>query len=144
MWTGEQRPRGGEEVRCSSTPGRASTGGHEIRVENEWFRERLYIDSQLADETRGLRLSTSLSGQIRGRDGTAREVRARLGQSLLWPRCRIWVGAERIASLKAQRNPAAVLLAVWAVGPLVAGGILVGYWVVVLLARLLIGPVPSP
>ena len=87
--------------------------GHEIRVDNYWNlllfgRERLYIDSNLVDETKGfLRFSSILTATITRGDGSLARVWAYIHQAKfgLAIGCKIWVDVEMIFDSEANQLP---------------------------------------
>lgn len=65
-------------------------GETKIRVTNELFRERLFVDDQLQDEFVGIRFSAYLTGSMRRSTKEHRQIKVSLGG--MWGmHCRIFV-----------------------------------------------------
>ncbi len=52
--------------------------GHQIRVENGWFGERLLVDNEVQDEQRGLAFRSRLWGWIRNGNEAAESIKVEL------------------------------------------------------------------
>lgn len=65
--------------------------GHHIQVINTWFSgEKLFVDGQLQDENLGIALRASLSGMIKEKDQTIKNIKVSLG-GFLTIGCKIFV-----------------------------------------------------
>jgi len=53
--------------------------GHQIRVENRWSGEKLYVDGELQDENLGLALRATLTGKLRNNSNEFKHIKVTLG-----------------------------------------------------------------
>ncbi len=69
--------------------------GHQVRVENGWFGERLLVDNEVQDERRGLAFRSRLWGSIRNGNGAAEWIKVELG-GWCTTHCRIFIGDKLV------------------------------------------------
>lgn len=78
--------------------------GHDIVTENRWFGgAKLYLDSELCDQSGGVSFTTELRGRILEKDGTASVVVAKFRQGRFGSKivCHVfvndtWVGGNPV------------------------------------------------
>lgn len=64
--------------------------GHEIRVENRYFSEKLIVDGELQDEQIGYDYRSRLFGRIKNGEGQGEWIKVSLGGT--WTaKCRIFI-----------------------------------------------------
>lgn len=71
--------------------------GHNIKVENRWFSERLIVDGELQDEQIGYDYRSRLFGRIKSGDGLGESIKVSVGGTLSVA-CRIFIDDKLIFS----------------------------------------------
>jgi hypothetical protein len=77
-------------------------GSHSIQIENDWKKNRLYVDGVLQDEQVGVHLSSRLFGKVRNDDGEFEDIKVSIGCMLLKTACRVFIADRLVYSTDLQ------------------------------------------
>ena len=81
----------------------ANYEGNEIRVENSWRGEKLYVNNKLQDERTSL-VSANLVGHLISKNGEKKSIKANLGGTFTI-KCRLFVDDEKVEVTKTKMKP---------------------------------------
>ena len=78
---------------------KADFEGHEIKIENSWRGEKLYVNSRLQDEKINFSSSSDLTGHVMSKDGKRLPIKVHIG-GIFTIGCRLFVDDEKVEVAK--------------------------------------------
>jgi len=77
----------------------ANYEGNEIRIENSWRGEKLYVNNKLQEARSGLTSSAKLTGHLISKNGEKKPIKVNLGGNFRM-KCYLFVDDEQVEVIK--------------------------------------------